>query len=144
MTDFDVIATALDANKEALNRFSARLGKMEDAVTSLAVQNNTIISTQKQVDALWKKYDEAFSPAGIISKIKNHQMKCPLSKIDSMENKLEHLERCQSSCPGEQNKRHLYGMWLVLVFFGSALAFVFNFTVHHADKVTYLLKEAAK
>jgi hypothetical protein len=143
-TEFDVISAKHDIQNESIIRVSTRLDKMEEAVTSLAVQNNMIINAQNQVDALWRKYDTAFGPDGTVSKIKNHQMKCPLSKVEKIETRIELLEKCQSACPGENNKKHLYGMWLLLAFFGSIISYIFNFTVSQAEKISQILKEISK
>ncbi len=59
-----------------------RLQKIEKAISIIAVQDQKILNLQAQLSALWKKYDNAFSPDGVISKIKQFQAGCPRDNID--------------------------------------------------------------
>ena len=68
MADLEVVIAKIDAQSEMLKVQKKRINKIEEAIGSLVVQNNMIINIQSQLDALWKKFDAAFSPEGVITK----------------------------------------------------------------------------
>ncbi len=59
-----------------LARQDERLKSIEEAVVGLAVQNEKIVALQQQTSSLWGKYDEAFGPTGVVSKVMQFQASC--------------------------------------------------------------------
>lgn len=68
---------------QKLDQQSERLSSIENAVSKIAVQEEKIEAIREQVTGLWRKYDYAFGPDGIISRIKNHQAACPRDEVKS-------------------------------------------------------------
>ena len=60
-----------------LEKMEEKVDKIETAVGLIAVQTERINNVSNQVNALWSKYDDAFSPDGIINQVKNFQAGCP-------------------------------------------------------------------
>lgn len=58
-----------------------RLFGIEKAITAIAVQEEKIVNVQVQLSALWKKYDNAFGPEGIISKLQTQAASCPKNDL---------------------------------------------------------------
>lgn len=70
-------------------KIDGRLDRIEIAITKLSVQEEKILNIQVQQSALWKKYDEAFSPKdGVVTKIANHQASCPRDEIKKIDLRL--------------------------------------------------------
>lgn len=67
-----------------LEKQDARLERIETIVQAIATQNVRIDSLQRQTDGLWKKYDEAFGPEGIVLRINRHQASCPRAQFARM------------------------------------------------------------
>ena len=58
-----------------------KVDKIETAVGLIAVQSERIDNISAQVQALWLKHDEVFSPSGIINQIKIFQASCPKDQV---------------------------------------------------------------
>ncbi len=67
---------------EKLDDQAVRLQKIEQAISIIAVQDQKILNMQTQISSLWKKYDNAFSPDGVVANIKQFQASCPRGNID--------------------------------------------------------------
>ena len=62
-----------------------KLSKIEDALSTLAVQSEQIGCIQTQLGDLWKKYDTLIKPdGGVLPEIKNFQASCPRNSIKWM------------------------------------------------------------
>lgn len=72
---------------EKLDRQDIRLSSIEKAINTIAIQDEKILNISSNVNALWKKYDAAFSPEGVIAKIKDHQAGCPKDDVKYLKNK---------------------------------------------------------
>jgi len=66
---------------EKLDQMEKKVDKIETAVGLIAVQTERINNISGQVNSLWSKYDEAFSPEGILNQVKNFQASCPRDQI---------------------------------------------------------------
>ena len=64
-----------------LEKMEEKVDKIEAAVGLIAVQTERINNVSNQVSALWAKYDDAFSPGGIINQVKHFQAGCPRESI---------------------------------------------------------------
>lgn len=62
---------------EKLDGLSDRLGKIEQVMSLIAVQDEKILNLQTQVSQLWVKHDVACGPKGVISQITSFQASCP-------------------------------------------------------------------
>ncbi len=83
----------LDKEKNPVDKISSdliirKLDKLDDeiegikeSINLIAVQSNQIDNLSSQVHALWKKYDNAFSPEGSVTQIMNFQAACPKETI---------------------------------------------------------------
>lgn len=80
MSELKMIADKLDSQ-------DTRLGNIEAAIGKIAVQDEKILNVQVQINALWKKYDDALGPEGTVSKIRNHQAGCPENRVTNLENR---------------------------------------------------------
>ena len=67
-----------------LDKQDDRLERIETTIGTIATQSVQIITLQAQTDALWKKYDDAFSMTGPVAAIQNHQASCPRLQISRM------------------------------------------------------------
>jgi hypothetical protein len=67
---------------EKLDDQAERLQNIEKAISIIAVQDVKILNIQSQVSSLWQKYDDAFSPEGVVTQIKLFQAGCPRETID--------------------------------------------------------------
>ena len=61
---------------------SARLQKIEEAISGIAVQDQKILHLQKQVNSLWEKWDKLSGPDGTINQVKNFQAGCPRDSLE--------------------------------------------------------------
>ena len=77
MTDLETILEKLDEQ-------NGRLKTIEQAIASIAVQDEKIINIQSQVNGLWKKFDQCFSPDGVVPKIQQRQASCPRNQVKYM------------------------------------------------------------
>lgn len=66
---------------QKLDQQSERLSSIEKAVSTIAVQEEKIEALREQITGLWRKYDYAFGPDGLISRIKTHQAACPRDEV---------------------------------------------------------------
>jgi hypothetical protein len=85
---------------EKLDDQADRLHKIERAISVIAVQDERILNMQSQLNSLWKKYDSAFSPEGMVSKIKQHQASCPRETIDKTLKRQDTMIKVQWSVIG--------------------------------------------
>ncbi|WP_300456610.1 hypothetical protein [Desulfobacula sp.] len=73
---------------QKLDDQSVRLSNIETAMALMAVQDEKIITIQKQVSILFKNYDLAFNPKdGVVVKIKEFQNGCPRDTIEKTINR---------------------------------------------------------
>lgn len=77
--------STLEKQSDTMNK---KVDKIEAAVSLIAVQSERINNTQKQIQALWVKYDESFGTDGTISRIKQFQASCPKKDVDKSINRL--------------------------------------------------------
>ncbi len=66
---------------EKLDQMEKKVDKIEVAVGLIAVQSERINNLSIQIQGLWAKYDDEFSPHGTIAQIKNYQASCPRETI---------------------------------------------------------------
>ncbi len=64
-----------------LDKLDGEIGGLKESINLIAVQSNQIDNLTSQVHALWKKYDIAFSPEGLVTQIMNFQAACPKETI---------------------------------------------------------------
>lgn len=83
-----VCCTLIDGDKmtealilEKLEKMEKKVDRIEDAVGLIAVQTERINNISTQVNALWRKYDDAFAPDGVVTKVKNFQASCPRDQV---------------------------------------------------------------
>jgi hypothetical protein len=69
---------------EKLENMEKKIGKIEGAVSLIAVQTERINNVSNQVNALWAKYDEAFGQNGVINEVRTFQASCPRQSIDAV------------------------------------------------------------
>jgi len=92
---------------EQLEQQAKQLGKIEEILIENAVQNTKIVNIQEQLNLLWVKYDTNFGPDGTISRLKNHQARCPRPQLSrlwwshSQHGTLHHLDNyhVEPQCP---------------------------------------------
>ena len=92
MTDHDAILESQKYQEKILEKQSAQLENIEKSLVALAVQGTEIAHINNQIEAIWKKYDNAFGPDGTISK----------------------LQACVASCPRENIKTNLARQWAAI------------------------------
>lgn len=80
--DTKVILSKLDDQAGLINGYGDRLGRIENALATLAVQEEKIYSLRKDTTALWTKYDNAFQPNGVVSQVVAFQSSCPRAEMD--------------------------------------------------------------
>lgn len=97
MTEHDSIFTILQQQEKILTSQTDQLSNIEKSLVTMAVQGKEISHLNNQIDALWKKYDQAFGPDGLIAK----------------------LQACVASCPKDQIKISLARQWVAI---GSIIA----------------------
>ena len=66
---------------EKLDHLENKVDKIEDAVGLIAVQTERLNNLTEQVNALWRKNDDAFGPTGVVSQVKSFQAGCPRDSI---------------------------------------------------------------
>ena len=72
----------LGSIEKKLDDHGGTLCEIKTTLNDLAVQNERIISIQKQLSNMWVKYDELVNPVdGVITKITNFQASCPRESI---------------------------------------------------------------
>jgi hypothetical protein len=81
LTEHDHILVKLDQQAELIEKQADRLVNIEKLVTSIAVQEERLENMQNQLGALWRKYDAAFGPGGILSHIQSYQAACPKNDL---------------------------------------------------------------
>ena len=78
-----------------LEQLEQKMDKIETAVELIAVQSERINNISGQVNSLWKKYDAAFAPNGVINKITQFQAACPLHSIQTSVRKQDFMIKGQ-------------------------------------------------
>lgn len=75
-------------------KFDSRLGSIEKALNTIAVQQTEINQIRGEVQGLWKKWDELSGPSGTISRIQAHQAQCPRREFEGrFKNASDDLDR---------------------------------------------------
>lgn len=75
-------AAALKLLIQKMDDHGTRLSGIENAIISIAVQEERSLHLSAQVTALWNKYDAAFGPEGSVSHIKSYQDRCPKDSLE--------------------------------------------------------------
>jgi hypothetical protein len=78
---FDLLVHEIQSIRKTTETTDQRLGVVEKAMSTMAVQSEQIHTVQNQVNALWTKYDTQFGPGGSVSLIRDHQQQCPKGEI---------------------------------------------------------------
>lgn len=73
--------TDSDAILEELRSQGKRLSNIEQTIQSIAVQDNKILTLQKQSHDLYMKYEDSFGPNGIIANMSKFQASCPRNQL---------------------------------------------------------------
>lgn len=79
----EIILQKLDQQAQLIADQSGRLSGIEKALSAMAVQEEKIVSIQRQMSAIWEKYDKAFGPEGTIANLRAHQAACPKVNVES-------------------------------------------------------------
>lgn len=88
MTDHDHIVEKIEFQSKLIEDQAERLKNIEKLLSGLAVQEERITNMQSKINALWKKYDEAFKPEGTIAKLQRASDKCPVDSLKISINRL--------------------------------------------------------
>lgn len=78
----------IEAHGRLIETQGERLLGIETALTTIAVQEEKILTVQRQVDSLWKRYDYAFRPDGTIAKLQVIAASCPVAEYKNAINRL--------------------------------------------------------
>ena len=83
-----------------LRKLEVKVDKIETTMTQISVQTERLNNLSAQIDALWKKYDTAFTPDGVVTEIKNFQASCPRDYIRSTLSRQDMMIKIQWSVIG--------------------------------------------
>ncbi len=81
MTEHDSIFTILKQQEKILASQTVQLSNIEKSLVTIAVQGTEIAHINNQIEAIWKKYDNAFGPDGTISKLQTYAASCPRENV---------------------------------------------------------------
>lgn len=86
ITDNEIVQihTRLDKQSNDMDKVFDKLDEIKDTLATIAVQSERLDGHEKEIRALWKKYDEHFSPDGTVPRISNHQASCPRGQVKLM------------------------------------------------------------
>ena len=71
----------LDKIENQYANTESKLDKIDSTISVIAVQTERLNAMSVQVQVLWNKYDDAFKPDGVVSKIQRHQAGCPKDTV---------------------------------------------------------------
>lgn len=77
MTDHDVLLAKLENQGKLLAKQTGELSDIKKAVNEIALLNKDVSHHAMQIDALWRKYDSAMGPDGVLSSVRMFQTACP-------------------------------------------------------------------
>lgn len=77
MTDHETLYAAIETQRRILDKQTDDIEFIKTTISTIAVQEEKIITLKNQVNALGIKYDKAFSPDGVVMQVLNHQAGCP-------------------------------------------------------------------
>ena len=72
---------AIQRINDQLESHGKKLENIQDTLQQLAVQDEQIKGIRTDIQAIWKKYDTAFGPQGVIPIVQQHQASCPRAQI---------------------------------------------------------------
>ena|GEM_PF-5040525 len=81
MTDHNILFEKLEQQGRILEKQTEELSCIKQAIIDIKVQGTEIIHLNSQLNALWKKYDDAFGPEGTIAKLQAKASACPKDDI---------------------------------------------------------------
>ncbi|WP_319577672.1 hypothetical protein [uncultured Desulfobacter sp.] len=81
MTDHNSIFAILKQQEKILSSQTEQLSNIEKSLVTMAVQEKEISHLNNQIDALWKKYDQAFGPEGLIARLQAYAANCPKEHV---------------------------------------------------------------
>lgn len=88
MTDHDTLIAAIEAQKKILDKQTDDIEFIKTTISTIAVQEEKIITLKNQVNALGNKYDKAFAPDGVVMQVVNRQAGCPAPEMKRSINQL--------------------------------------------------------
>jgi hypothetical protein len=83
-----------------LRKLEVKVDKIETTMAQISVQTERLNNISAQINALWKKYDAAFAPDGVVTEIKNFQASCPRDHIRATLSRQDMMIKIQWSVIG--------------------------------------------
>jgi len=87
MTDFDVILEKITnlgrSQAEYQEKTDTKLDSIGMALQNISLQQKDIQHIQGDVSTFWRKHDEAFGPAGTVTRVREFQQSCPRDHFKS-------------------------------------------------------------
>lgn len=77
MTDHAALLVQLEQHGKILAKQSGQLETIEKTVIEIALLNKDVVHQGDQINALWRKYDSAMGPDGVLSSVRMFQTACP-------------------------------------------------------------------